>query len=608
MIIAELVFLVVVFMLWSRTSRLDREVTVLKKRLDEGQVSTSTASVSLSQNAIAGENGQTNGSVPNPEWIVEQPTGQTAQAQKNKLDDKNPLMNPIGWFKENWLLKVGVLLILAGFGWFISYVFVHNWIGPLGRVALGLITGSILALVGYIRMPKSSTQGKMFLILGSAMVIITSYAAQAVYDYFNAPISLAIVFLVSVYISTVALQFKMKSIAIYGVVIALLAPLLTHASVDINLLFPYITVVALATVWLASVKGWREMNAVSILAFAYYAFPYLLRSPNYISGGEQNMILFVVFGLGLVYFLVSVFGAIKNQEKTNSSDIFVAVVDSLLVIFATINFLPSEIQSIVLAVWMVVFAIGSFAVFSSTNNIKFFYVYSLISVTLLAIATSIELEGSALVYAFALESAVISIAGYLVTRKLSVGYSLSSLMIVPVFMSMPSVFSNKWENGFLHDDFGILVLMGILFLSLGLLYYYSEMNSRDSRDAGKNFYVLHLILGSAYLLSLIWLSNISIFDDQSTSVLVSLVIYTLLGIFAYFYGLIKNKETLKHCGAVLLALVIARLVLVDVWDMELSKRIVTFVSIGILFISTAFIGKKVKEDTGAQGGVESVSN
>jgi len=35
------------------------------------------------------------------------------------------------------------------------------------------------------------------------------------------------------------------------------------------------------------------------------------------------------------------------------------------------------------------------------------------------------------------------------------------------------------------------------------------------------------------------------------------------------------------------------LLLIDVWDMPIELRIVTFVIIGVLLISTAFIGKKV---------------
>lgn len=500
------------------------------------------------------------------------------------------------WFKENWLLKLGVLLILVGFGWFISYAFIHDWIGPFGRVTLGFIIGSVLALYGTLRMEKNITQGKLFLILGSALVVITSYAAQAVYGFFPAVVGLGIIFLVSVYVATTALLYKMKNIAVYGLVIAFLAPLLTHTTADIKLLFSYLIVVSLASIWLASIKGWREINAIALFGFSWFAAPYVFGFDT-IGSSDESFILITIFGLGLIYFFVSIMGAIKNQEAAEKSDIFVAIFDSALIILATINFIPEEVQSLVLAAWMIVFAIGSFLAFTYTKKENFFYVYSLISILLLAIATAIELQGATLVYAYAIESAIISILGYVVTRKIDVGYNLSILMIGPVIMSFPSLVSSKWSSSVLHDDFGILFTVGTLLFSLGLFYFYSEKEMKNYNDtSNKHFYSALCAIGSIYFLALIWLVSGASFINNGTAVFVSLVIYTIIGIATYFYGLIESSEAFKHYGGILLIFVIARLVFVDVWDMELAKRIITFISIGVLFISTAFIGKKVKDD------------
>jgi uncharacterized membrane protein len=500
------------------------------------------------------------------------------------------------WFKENWLLKLGVLLILVGFGWFISYAFVHDWIGPIGRVVLGFVVGSVLALFGTIRMDKNSTQGKLFLILGSALVVITSYGGQAVYGLFEPVVALGIVFLVSAYVSTIALQFKMKNIAVYGLVIAYLAPILTDSVVDIKLLFSYLIVVSFASIWLASIKGWREINALALFGFGLFALPYAFGLTT-LTAHEEYFVLASIFGLGFVYFLVSILGAIKNQESAEQSDIFVAIFDSALIILATITFVPEEIQSLVMAAWMIVFAVGSFFAFTYTKKEKFFYVYSLISILLLAIATAVELDGSALIYAYAIESAIISIAGYIITRKIDVGYNLSVLMAGPIIMSIPSISAYRWSQGVFHDDFGILFTVGALLFGLGLFYYYSEQEMKNYDDNSTNhFYAALCVIGSIYFLALIWLSSGAIFANEGTAVLVSLVIYTVLGIIMYFYGLIENKSTFKYYGGTLLILVVARLVIVDVWNMELAEKIVTFISIGLLFISTAFIGKKVKEE------------
>src|SRR3989344_8664376 len=45
----------------------------------------------------------------------------------------------VGWIKEDWLLKLGAMLLLIAFGWLTTYAFLNNWIGPMGRIALGII-------------------------------------------------------------------------------------------------------------------------------------------------------------------------------------------------------------------------------------------------------------------------------------------------------------------------------------------------------------------------------------------------------------------------------------------------------------------------------------
>lgn len=516
---------------------------------------------------------------------------QTTALQEDKTD---PFLN---WIKENWLLKLGVLLLLVGFGWFVSYAFIQNWIGPIGRIALGFVIGSCITLFGSIRIEKNMTQGKLFLVLGSAIVIITSYAAQAIYGFFTPPVALGIIFLVSVYVSSIAFLYKNKSIAIYALALAILAPLLTHSVSDIRLLFMYLIVISIATIWLASLRGWKEINSLALFGFCLYAFPYVIGISK-VTELNKSFVLISIFVTGFIYFLVSIFGAIKNQEHANENDIFIAILDSTLIILCTIKFVPHELQSLIFAGWMIVFAMGSFIVFQYTNKIKFFYVYSLISVLLLVIATATELKGSALVYAFIIESAIISIAGYLITRKIDVGYNLSLLMIGPIIMSFPSLISSKWNAGVFHDDFGILFLIGVALCGLGLFYYFSDQEAEKYNDVSdQKFYVAHIIIGSLYFLALVWLSCGALFDS-GVSTTISLTIFTIIGIPTYFYGLAQNIRIFKYYGGVLLLVVVARLVLVDVWHMELAQRIITFTLIGILFISTAFIGNKFKKEIG----------
>jgi len=102
------------------------------------------------------------------------------------------------------------------------------------------------------------------------------------------------------------------------------------------------------------------------------------------------------------------------------------------------------------------------------------------------------------------------------------------------------------------------------------------------------------VVGIGYLLVLVWLVTHAIMPADSATT-VSLVVYTILGLAFFVRGKLEDDKSLITLGGVLLGLVVARLLLIDVWQMELVGRVVTFGAIGIMLISTAFIGKGSKK-------------
>jgi len=79
---------------------------------------------------------------------------------------------------------------------------------------------------------------------------------------------------------------------------------------------------------------------------------------------------------------------------------------------------------------------------------------------------------------------------------------------------------------------------------------------------------------------------------QDIATLVALTVYTIAGLVAYFIGLFRSDTARRVYGAALLIFVVARLLVVDVWSMALSGRVITFFVIGILLMSTAFLTKR----------------
>src|SRR4051812_40446289 len=96
---------------------------------------------------------------PTPGAVAVQPSAYHPPPLQRALAAPNSGDRFVEWLKDNWLLKLGALLLLMGFGWLVTYAFLNNWIGPMGRIALGLSAGALILALGSWRMRAFVTQG-----------------------------------------------------------------------------------------------------------------------------------------------------------------------------------------------------------------------------------------------------------------------------------------------------------------------------------------------------------------------------------------------------------------------------------------------------------------
>ncbi len=82
--------------------------------------------------------------------------------------------------------------------------------------------------------------------------------------------------------------------------------------------------------------------------------------------------------------------------------------------------------------------------------------------------------------------------------------------------------------------------------------------------------------------------------DYTVATIISLVLFTIIALAKYFYGLSVGSKTLKNYGGIFLGFVVLRLLFIDVVRMDVNSRVIVFFFIGLLLVSTAFIGKKIK--------------
>ena len=164
-----------------------------------------------------------------------------------------------------------------------------------------------------------------------------------------------------------------------------------------------------------------------------------------------------------------------------------------------------------------------------------------------------------------------------------------SVGIIPVLMSLVSIDSPLWNESVLQPAAaGLYTMTALVFL---LAIKWSVANTMQSTTV-KNVATGLYVLGGTYATMLVWLMAHTLSTTADIAVTVALFVYTVAGLGLYVFGSSRIDKTIKYAGMTLLVLVVLRLGLVEVWNMDMIWRIVTFLGIGLLFMLAALLEKK----------------
>jgi hypothetical protein len=298
----------------------------------------------------------------------------------------------------------------------------------------------------------------------------------------------------------------------------------------------------------------------------------------------------------MLYFLSDIFSLLKKVARSGEETITLGLLNGLFLFLWIFYVAPSDWSVMLFSAWALVFAVGSFVAFRMSSQISSFYVYGSVAAAFVGAATADLLSGNALIIAFTIEIALILGLVWSLTKDYGMLSRITWLFLVPVFLSSKSVSEYMFASEvFTENFFAILILAVVLVFSARFVKGVSATDG--SSNQVKTDTVLFLV-GILYFGFLIWqVTHIILDPNQDLGTMLSLLIFTVLGLWSYFSGLYGNDQHKKTFGAAVLGFVVLRMVLVDVWDMELFGRVITFGAIGALLMSTAFLTNKKKHES-----------
>ena len=166
---------------------------------------------------------------------------------------------------SHWLNRIGITAVLIGVSYFLKYAFDNNWIGPAGRVAIGLLAGiGVVVWSERFRQRGYRVFSYSLKAVGIGALYLSLWAAFQVYQLIPSGVAFAAMFLVTA--STVALAITQDAeiLAAFALTGGFATPLLLSTGENRELaLFSYVALLDLATLALVARRPWQRLLLLS---------------------------------------------------------------------------------------------------------------------------------------------------------------------------------------------------------------------------------------------------------------------------------------------------------------------------------------------------------
>ncbi len=155
---------------------------------------------------------------------------------------------------SQWFNRIGILAILIGMAWFVKLAIDNHWIGPLGRVLIGLVAGAgLIAWSERFRSKGYTAFAYSLKATGSGILYISLWAAFSLYHLVPASVAFVAMIAVTAFNGFLAWMQDAELLALYAIVGGLVTPVLVSTGENHEItLFSYLLMLDVAVLVLVA--------------------------------------------------------------------------------------------------------------------------------------------------------------------------------------------------------------------------------------------------------------------------------------------------------------------------------------------------------------------
>ncbi|MFB9841741.1 DUF2339 domain-containing protein [Mucilaginibacter ginsenosidivorans] len=310
---------------------------------------------------------------------------------------------------ENLVNKIGIAILVLAIGFFVKYAIDQNWVGPAGRVAIGILCGGILVGIAH-RLRKSYAAFSSVLVGGGiAVFYFTITLAFHQFHLFSQTVSFIILIVITAFAVALSLLYNRQELAIIALIGGMSGPfMVSTGQANYNALFTYYILLNAGLLVIAYFKSWRILN---ILAFGLTVL--VLGGVIYTLPDKEAGTMFVYVSiLYLVFFFTNIANNIKENKAFVGSDFTILLVNTALYFGAGLYLLTimqyGQYRGLFCAAIGGLNLLLSFILFRSKKaDINILYLLIGITLTFLSLTAPIQLHGHFITLFWAAESALL---------------------------------------------------------------------------------------------------------------------------------------------------------------------------------------------------------
>jgi uncharacterized membrane protein len=464
---------------------------------------------------------------------------------------------------ENLVNKIGIAILVLAIGFFVKYAIDNNWVGPAGRVGIGILCGGIL--IGIAHRLRNNYKAFSSVLVGGGLAIFyfTITLAYHQFHLFNQITSFIILIVITCFAVVLSLLYDKQELAVIALVGGFSSPfIVSNGTANYNALFIYLVILNIGLLIIAYNKSWRILNITSfgltvlVLAGIIYTLP----------AGAYALSFVYISILYFVFFLVNIANNIRENKKFIASDFTIILSNAALYFGAGLYLLTmmhaEQFRGLFSAALGAINLVFTFILFRTKKaEINILYLLIGITLTFISITAPIQLHGHFITLFWSAECVLL----YWLSQKS--GIKLIQWASLIIWVAMLASLLMDWMHLYISSDLTFAVITNKGFITTifsaicsWLLYVLANRPERQENLFSPDMYKVVAIV-TLFLSGMLEINH-QFLNRYPETMLNVLYLMLYFPVFVYLFCLLAERVSAVNLSWQIIALKLASTVLI----------------------------------------------